>query len=103
MSNWDTDSDVAANSVCDATEKWGFFQVVNHGVSLEILNNVMESTHRFFNLPGVEKRTYSEKKTVHYGTSFRPETEMVLEWKDYLTLFYLSDDHAALSWPSTCR
>ncbi|KAF2294152.1 hypothetical protein GH714_007926 [Hevea brasiliensis] len=48
-------------SVCEAAEKFGFFQLVNHGVPLEVLEGVKDATHRFFGLPAAVKRKYSKE------------------------------------------
>ncbi|KAK2641501.1 hypothetical protein Ddye_023264 [Dipteronia dyeriana] len=101
MSKWD-DIQVA-NSICDAAEKWGFFQVVNHGVPLQVLDDVKKATHGFFGLPAEEKRKYSKENSssnnVRFGTSFTPQVEKALEWKDYLSLFHVSDEEPAALWP----
>lgn len=105
MSNWDDPK--LADSICDAAEKWGFFQIVNHGVPIKVLENIQEATHRFFGLPGEEKNKYSKENSasnsVRYGTSFTPQAEKALEWKDYLSLFYVSDDEASAIWPAACK
>ena len=93
MSNWGEPK--VSESICDAAEKWGFFQIINHGVPIEVLENVKDATHRFFNLPTEEKRKFSKENSpsnnVRFGTNFRPEAENSLEWKDYLSLFYVSE------------
>ena len=105
MSNWD---DLKMEElICDAAEKWGFFQIVNHGVPIQVLEKVQEATHRFFGLPAEEKNKYSKENSVsnnvRYGTSFTPQAENALEWKDYLSLFYVSDDEASALWPAACK
>ncbi|GJS65207.1 feruloyl CoA ortho-hydroxylase 1-like protein [Tanacetum coccineum] len=84
-----------------------FFQIVNHGVPYHVLDDVKDATRKFFALPAEEKLKYSKEKSVtnsiRFGTSFTPEAEKALEWKDYLSLFFVSDDEAATLWPSVCR
>ncbi|OAY39564.1 feruloyl CoA ortho-hydroxylase F6H1-3 [Manihot esculenta] len=106
MSNWENDPKIA-ESVCEAAERFGFFQLVNHGVTLEVLEGVEDATHGFFGLPAAVKRTYSKElspsNSVRFGTSFSPDSEKALEWKDYLSLFYVSDDEANALWPPQCK
>lgn len=105
VSNWDDPKVV--KSVCDAAQKWGFFQIINHGVPLDVLENVKRATHAFFALPPEEKRKYFKENSpsnhVRLSTSFIPEAESALEWKDYLSLFYVSDEEALSIWPAVCR
>ena len=83
------DGPKVAQMICDAAE------------------NVKEATHRFFTLPGEEKRKYSKENSrsnnVRFGTSFTPQAEKSLEWKDYLSLFYVSENEASAVWPSVCK
>ncbi|KAL9455415.1 hypothetical protein AB3S75_010773 [Citrus x aurantiifolia] len=105
MSKWE--SPEVAKSICDAAENWGFFQIVNHGVPLEVLERVKEATHRFFALPAEEKRKYSKENSpinnVRYGSSFVPHVERALEWKDFLSLFYVSEEETSAFWPPVCK
>ncbi|XP_071712512.1 feruloyl CoA ortho-hydroxylase F6H1-3-like [Rutidosis leptorrhynchoides] len=105
MSNWN-DANVA-KSICDAAQKWGFFQIVNHGVPIRVLEDVKDATHEFFKMLPQEKQKYSKEQSgtnnVRFATSFSPRAEKALEWKDYLSLFYVSDDEAASLWPPVCR
>ncbi|KAM7273113.1 hypothetical protein ACFE04_027777 [Oxalis oulophora] len=101
------DDPKVAESICDAAEKWGFFQIVNHDVPIDVLENVKEATHKFFELAAEEKIKYSKEvsssNNVRFGTSFTPHAEKALEWKDYLSLFYVSDDEASALWPPICK
>lgn len=105
FSNW-ADPKVA-ESICDAASKWGFFQIVNHGVPLEVLEDLKNAARRFFELPSEERKKYlkenSPSETVRLCTSFSPQAEEVLEWKDYLTLLWVSESEASAFWPPACR
>ncbi|KAF6172438.1 hypothetical protein GIB67_006951 [Kingdonia uniflora] len=97
--------DEIIKTICRAAEMLGFFQVVNHGVSDEVMERVKFAAHTFFNLPPEEKAVYLKSKctNVSYGTSFSPEVENSLEWKDYLSLLYMDDEEALRLWPKQCR
>ncbi|KAA3455385.1 feruloyl CoA ortho-hydroxylase 1-like [Gossypium australe] len=106
VSNWDDPK--VKESICDAAGKWGFFQIINHGVPLHVLDAVKEAAHRFFGLPYEERNKYwagnSPTDTVTLKTSFVPQAEAVLEWKDYLSFRCSPRDLDSFPlWPPVCR
>ncbi|KAG8502258.1 hypothetical protein CXB51_002196 [Gossypium anomalum] len=65
------------------------------------------TAHNSFGLPPERKAVYrkevSPSPLVKYGTSFVPEKEKALEWKDYISMAYTNDDEALQQWPVECR
>ncbi|KAI4323186.1 hypothetical protein L6164_022813 [Bauhinia variegata] len=90
-----------------AAETLGFFQVVNHGVPVELLESLKDAAHTFFSQLPEKKAAYrkrvSPSHNVKYGTSFVPEKEKALEWKDYISMVYESDEDALQFWPNECK
>lgn len=90
-----------------AASTLGFFQVVNHGVPVELLETLKEAAHAFFGQSPEKKAAYckgvSPSPLVKYGTSFVPEKEKALEWKDYVSMIYTSDAEALQQWPQGCK
>lgn len=101
------DHEKVVQEIITAAETLGIFQVVNHGVSVELLESLREVTHRFFGQPpekkGVYRKDVGSSPLVNYGTSFLPEKEDVLAWKDCLSLMYTSEAEALEQWPEECR
>ncbi|KAK7324341.1 hypothetical protein VNO77_27874 [Canavalia gladiata] len=95
------------DEIVRAAETLGFFQVVNHGVPLELLESLKDAAHSFFNLPPEKKAVYlpgvSPSPKIKYATSFAPEKEKALEWKDYIAMVYSSDEDALQYWPNQCK
>ncbi|XP_027343895.1 feruloyl CoA ortho-hydroxylase 1-like [Abrus precatorius] len=104
FTNWD-DPDVQ-DSIFDAASKWGFFQIVNHGIPIKVFDDLKAAAHRFFELPAEEKKNLKENSppdVVRLTSSFSPHAESVLEWKDYLQLVYASEEKIRAYWPSICK
>ncbi|KAE8703367.1 2-oxoglutarate and Fe(II)-dependent oxygenase superfamily protein [Hibiscus syriacus] len=100
------DHDEVVNQIVRAAETLGFFQVINHGVPVELLDSLKQTAHNFFALPAERKAVYrkevSPSPLVKYGTSFVPEKEKALEWKDYISMAYTNDAEAMQQWPVEC-
>ncbi|KAM7250676.1 hypothetical protein ACFE04_022559 [Oxalis oulophora] len=99
--------DRVVDEIARAAETLGFFQVVNHGVPLELLELLKETAHEFFGQSPEKKAVYrkgvSPSPLVKYGTSFVPEKEEALEWKDYVSMVYTNDEEALQAWPNQCK
>ncbi|ONI11977.1 hypothetical protein PRUPE_4G138300 [Prunus persica] len=101
------DHDQVADAIVNAAEVLGFFQVVNHGMPVELLESLKNAAHDFFGQAPEKKAAYrkgvSPSPYVKYGTSFVPEKEKALEWKDYVSMVYSSDVDALTYWPNECK
>ncbi|GLJ43952.1 hypothetical protein SUGI_0916260 [Cryptomeria japonica] len=89
-----------------ACQEWGFFQVVNHGIHLDVVENARKAARGFFELPVEEKLKWAreEGKTdqiAGYGRTegFRGQYS---DWMDSLYAFLAPDSLKARHlWPST--
>ncbi|XP_073158374.1 1-aminocyclopropane-1-carboxylate oxidase homolog isoform X2 [Henckelia pumila] len=69
----------------DASEKWGFFQVVNHGIPTACLEEMLDGVRRFNEQdPDIKKHYYSRDftKAVGYYSNFDLYISPAANWKD---------------------
>ncbi|CAL5208051.1 unnamed protein product [Lathyrus oleraceus] len=71
-------------SVRDASETYGFFQIVNHGIPVSILNQMKDGVLSFFEQDNeVKKKFYTrEPKPFMYYSNIKLYTAIAATWKD---------------------
>ncbi|CAN1257907.1 2-oxoglutarate-dependent dioxygenase 11 [Linum perenne] len=69
-----------------ACKEWGFFQVINHGVTEELMQRMKLDVQEFFNLPLQEKMSCAQmpNNIEGYGQAFVLSEEQKLDWGDML-------------------
>lgn len=99
----------ALRCIYRACSEWGFFQVVNHGVSHELMKGVREIWREFFNLPVEVKQEYANSPATYegYGSRLGVEKGASLDWSDYFFLHYmpvsLRNQNKWPATPASCR
>ncbi|XP_010533099.1 PREDICTED: protein SRG1 [Tarenaya hassleriana] len=71
-----------------ACEEWGFFQVINHGIEMEVIEEMEKAAKEFFGMPLEEKQKYPmEPGTVQgYGQAFIFSEDQKLDWCNMFAL-----------------
>ncbi|GAB2299061.1 hypothetical protein Dimus_033134 [Dionaea muscipula] len=71
-----------------ACREWGFFQLVNHGVGISLLEKLRKEILGFFHMPLEEKNKYAQVPggIEGYGQAFVRSEEQKLDWGD---MFYV--------------
>lgn len=92
-----------------ACSEWGFFQVVNHGVSHHLMAEALDVWRNFFHLPVEAKQAYANSPTDYegYGSRLGVDANAKLDWSDYYFLNYLPlslrNQNKWPHFPSSCR
>lgn len=78
------DADLArlVSEIGDASQKWGFFQVINHGVPLEYREKIELASRKFFALPKKEKLKVGRDEVNPLGYYDTEHTKNVRDWKE---------------------
>lgn len=77
--------------ISEACKEWGFFQIVNHGVSHDLMDMARETWRQFFHMPLEVKQQYANSPKTYegYGSRLGIEKGAILDWSDYYFLHYL--------------
>ncbi|XP_060174392.1 2-oxoglutarate-dependent dioxygenase 21, chloroplastic-like [Lycium barbarum] len=78
---------IIIQDIAEACRRNGFFQVINHGISQEILDAAISAAFGFFDLPTEDKEKFMSNdvfKPVRYGTSLRDGEDKVQFWRVFL-------------------
>lgn len=82
----DPDRANVVKCISDAAQEWGIFQVVNHGIPVEVIKELQRVGKEFFELPVEEKEAYATQpgSIEGYGTKLQKDLEMKKAWVDHL-------------------
>ncbi|KAH9290608.1 hypothetical protein KI387_034725, partial [Taxus chinensis] len=88
--------------LASAAQEWGFFQVINHGITGSLMGRMRSVAKGFFQLPREEKLKYAMKNNQGYGQAFVASRDQRLDWADIMFLFTLPVEARDLNhWPTT--
>ena len=80
------------DQVREAAKEWGFFQLVNHGVPVSLLDEVMNGVKRFNELDKEEKAKYysrdHKKEKVRYESNFDLYISKAANWRDTIYVMF---------------
>ena len=91
--------------VRDAAEKFGFFQVIKHGIPLDVMEKMKEGTRGFHEKDTEVKRGFYSRditKKVKYNTNFDLYSSQAANWRDTLTTVMAPDVPRAEDLPKIC-
>ncbi|CAN7039368.1 unnamed protein product [Brassica oleracea var. botrytis] len=94
------------DGVKDAAEKWGFFQVVNQGVSLDLLERMKDGVRRFNEqAPEVKKQYYSRdfRREFVYTSNFDLYSSSAASWRDTFSCYMAPNPPKPQDLPEICR
>ncbi|KAK9115749.1 hypothetical protein Sjap_014696 [Stephania japonica] len=87
----------------NACEEWGFFQLINHGVSEDLIEKMKDDIKEFFKLPLEKKNAYAQlpNSIEGYGQLFVVSEDQKLDWADMLLCRTLPLDQRNMRyWPA---
>ncbi|XP_078434870.1 jasmonate-induced oxygenase 4-like [Wolffia australiana] len=104
-----TEREFTLRQLSSACKEWGFFQVLNHGVSPNLVKRMREVWREFFRLPTAIKKAYANNPETYegYGSRVGVMKGAILDWGDYFFLSYQPKSSRNTSrWPAfppTCK
>lgn len=98
--------DDVVRKVQHACEKWGFFQVVNHGIPTHVLDEMIKGTCRFHQQDVKVRKEYYTRdpsRKVVYVSNFSLYHDPAANWKDTLGCVMTPNPPKAEEFPEVCR
>ncbi|KAJ4841391.1 hypothetical protein Tsubulata_033426, partial [Turnera subulata] len=90
----------------NASETWGFFQIVNHGVPSHVMEEMVEGVRNFNEEADEAKMEYysrDEAKKVRYNSNYHLHRTKYVYWRDSLFFSIAPDPPKPEEFPVSCR
>ncbi|XP_006354507.1 1-aminocyclopropane-1-carboxylate oxidase homolog 1-like [Solanum tuberosum] len=96
------------DEIREASEKWGFFQLINHGISSSVLEGMIDGIRKFHEQDAEVKKEYYSRdftsRRVRYESNFDLYQSKAANWRDTLNISLLHSSHIEPEEiPAVCR
>ncbi|PWA52836.1 oxoglutarate/iron-dependent dioxygenase [Artemisia annua] len=101
-----TDHASTVDKILKASENLGFFQVVNHGIPISIMNEMLQGVRRFHEQDvDVKKKFYTRdpSKAVIHNSNFDLYSTQAANWRDNFFSYMAPSPPSAEELPEVCR
>ncbi|KAL2453372.1 1-aminocyclopropane-1-carboxylate oxidase1 [Abeliophyllum distichum] len=96
----------SVDKVRGASETWGFFQVINHGIPVRVLEEMLDGVRRFYEDDTEDKRKWYTRdglKTVVYNSNFDLYKGVSTNWRDTTYCTMAPNPPSLDELPKSCR
>jgi len=94
------------DQIKNASKKWGFFQVINHGIPLHVLDEMINGICRFHEQDAEAKKPFYSRdkdKKVRYFSNGKLFRDMAANWRDTIAFAANPDLPNPEEMPIVCR
>ncbi|CAH2069825.1 unnamed protein product [Thlaspi arvense] len=98
--------EAVVKKVKDAAENWGFFQVINHGVPLSVLDEIKDGGRKFHEEDIEVKKAYFSRdysKKFVYHSNFNLYSTSTINWRDTFGIYMDPNPPKPEEIPEACR
>ncbi|GAU20267.1 hypothetical protein TSUD_353310 [Trifolium subterraneum] len=97
---------IVVEQIREASEKWGFFQIVNHGIEVSVLDEMKNGAVRFFEQDSEVKREVYSRDPLRpfvYNSNFDLYSSPAANWRDTFYCIMAPKSPKPEDLPSVCR